>query len=98
MEASMNVNRVTVEPVRGTVTTGAAGATGGTRGTLHSRRRRSREELLDLARGIAVGAVPSIILCPTCVAPANMKMPLYNYSTNHVYLHRFSRLRFCVCV
>ena len=20
------------------------------------------------------------------------------YSTNHVYLHRFSRLRFCVCV
>ena len=23
---------------------------------------------------------------------------LYNYSTNHVYLHRFSRLRFCVCI
>ena len=22
----------------------------------------------------------------------------WNYSTNHVYLHRFSRLRFCVCV
>ena len=22
----------------------------------------------------------------------------YTYSTNHVYLHRFSRLRFCVCV
>ena len=21
-----------------------------------------------------------------------------DYSTNHVYLHRFSRLRFCVCV
>ena len=22
----------------------------------------------------------------------------YTYSTNHVYLHRFSHLRFCVCV
>ena len=69
MIASVNATRVMVEPVRGTVPTGAAGATGVTGETLHShRRRRSREELrmnrmsmLHLARGIAVGAVPSAI-------------------------------------
>ena len=23
---------------------------------------------------------------------------IFTYSTNHIYLHRFSRLRFCVCI
>ena len=51
-----------------------------------------------LSRGIKIVMDSHTILTMLMLVLNLMFLYMYVYSTNHVYLHRFSRLRFCVWV